>query len=614
MKRTIALCLCLAFAASVVYAFPPGMPPKENPLVTQVAPEDVGGFFSWQGTAPADSASNNKVEQALSRPEIKDALKNLQASFLEVFNDNIVAKKCIELALNNGACILGDTKDSYAGLISLGANGSDLIEEMTAEMKKAAASGEIKASTVSLGKMTFNKNTDSSGKDFYWGTLGKGKVLVFASSEKGLVELLKNARTPEPKWIATVKKDFGIERLSTLSGFSGEFIKKFAPEDEASDETDSSMTEFQKEFLGGEYIDSVVAASGLDNVGSVHKTAIYMKDGWKKTLPGIMIDKPLTDKDLSVIPDNAVFALAGKTDLNGLFKAATQAEGLPEEAKMQMVIVSAVITPYLSSLGDSWAFFVTDKGDVSGGALVWSLKNPAMAKIQLKQLMEMLKKNMESAETDNDPFGKSELGLNNVIPTQLFDDEEEEEDDSMPDMKIQVMPGGQIPGGAIPLGGGAVPLPGMMLLPQSVEKVKIGDNDFWLLNMGDDAPNFVIGIVGKNLVVTHKPYAEKYVKFNGAKNLGSNKAVAKMMANNPSYLIYADSNRLVSFANTATQTAGASQPGNVMTELITSSNLPIVVGVYSTDNAIRIDANSGLPLPDMILSLGVLGASSPKNE
>ena len=51
-------------------------------------------------------------------------------------------------------------------------------------------------------------------------------------------------------------------------------------------------------------------------------------------------------------------------------------------------------------------------------------------------------------------------------------------------------------------------------------------------------------------------------------------------------------------------------PSDGVMELMSATNLPIVIGVYSTDNAVRIDANSGLPLPDLFLSAGYLSISS----
>ena len=630
MKRTIALSLCLAFVASVVFAFPPGMPPKENPLVTKVAPEEVGGYLSWQGTAPADASSTNKVEQALAKPEVKEELAKIQESMVANFADNPIAKKCIELALNNGACLSGMSKDSLAGMVSLDANGPALIEKLTAEMKKAAAAGAVQVETVNIGKMSFYKvSSDTFKEDLYWGALGKGRVLVFAPNEKGLTSILNYARTPEPAWVGEVKKDLGIERLSTLSCFSAEVIKENAQKkvDEDEDE-EASMAEFNKKFVGGDFIDKVVAASGLDSVGAVHKNAIYMKDGWKNALPGILTEKSLTEKDLSVIPSSAVIALSGKTDLNGLFKAVSQAEGLPEEMKMQIAMAGMVVTPYLSSLGDSWSFFVTADDGVPGGALVWSLKNPAMAKIQLKQLMEMLKSSMEKSETE---IQIDDMGMNNremrVLPTQLklFDEDEDEDDANAPRGRIQIqrqIGPGQIPNGAVPMGGGQIQLGGgnvdptmlLGLLPESIEKIKIGNNDFWLLKSGDDdTNNFVIGIVGKNLVATTKSYAEKYVEFDGTKNISSNKAVAKMMANNPSYLLYANPEFVMGFGAGLLQSFGSMPTEGVM-ELMSATNLPIVIGVYATDNAVRIDATSGLPLPDVLLSAGFLGATSAQGS
>ncbi len=654
MKKSIALSLCLAFVASVAFAFPPGMPPKENPLVTKVAPEKIGGFISWQGTAAADASSTNKVEQVLTKPAVKEELAKIKESFVKSFDSNPVAQKCIDLALDNGACVLFDKKDKFAGLISLGEDGPEVIAQINAEVKKAAAAGMAKVSSTQIGKMTFNKVIDSENNDLYWGALGKGKVLVFANNEKCLLSLLANARTPEPKWVADAKKDLGIERLSTLTACTKEFLNENAPaSDSASDSEDGSaaMGDFMNKFGGGDYVEHIVAAAGLDKIGSVHKAVVYMKDGWKSTLPGIMIDKPLAEKDLSVIPSDATFALAGKTDVNKLFKSITESEDIPAEMKMQMGMLSMMVSPYLNVLGDSWAFFCVGENGASESALVWSLRNPAMAKIQLKNLMEMLKSNMSNMQKV-EQIEIDDMGMNNLprfIPTQLQLDDEEEEDtldlnnlppgvkikvgQLPPGAKIQVVPGGQlppgvqipggaVPQGAVPLGGGQIQLggggidPGMLmgLMQMEIEKIKIDGIDFWMIKMGDDeTKNVVIGIANKNLVITSKSYAEKYVKFDGTKNIGSNKDVARMMSNNPSYLLYTDSKSLVSLINATGQFSG-SQLSEGMVELITASELPIVAGIYSTDNAVRIDANSGLPLPDMIISLGFLGISAQSNE
>ena len=174
---------------------------------------------------------------------------------------------------------------------------------------------------------------------------------------------------------------------------------------------------------------------------------------------------------------------------------------------------------------------------------------------------------------------------------------------------------GPMGGGQIQLGGGNVdPTMLLGLLPESIEKIKIGNYDFWLLKSGDDdTNNFVIGIVGKNLVATTKSYAEKYVTFDGTKNISSNKAVAKMMANNPSYLLYANPEFVLGFGAGLLQSFGGAPSEGIM-ELISATNLPIVIGVYATDNAVRIDATSGLPLPDLLISAGFLSVSSVQSD
>ena len=134
------------------------MPPKENPLVTKVAPENPGIFFSWQGSAPADASSTNKVEQALAKPEVKEELAKIQASIVENYGGNPFAKECFNLAFKNGACFYSlDAKENFAGMIALDANGPEQVEKLTAEMKKIAASGEISVSTINIGKMSFFK-------------------------------------------------------------------------------------------------------------------------------------------------------------------------------------------------------------------------------------------------------------------------------------------------------------------------------------------------------------------------------------------------------------------------------------------------------------------------
>ena len=248
------------------------------------------------------------------------------------------------------------------------------------------------------------------------------------------------------------------------------------------------------------------------------------------------------------------------------------------------------------------------------------------------------------------------INLPAFIPTQLqfqFGDDDEEEDGDFdinqlppnirnqlpPGVKIQVVPGGAIPpgaipggaipggaipggavpAGAIPLGGGGLQLGGgnidPNMLPESIERIKIGSNDFWLLKNGENNPdNIVIGIANRNLIITSKGYAEKYVKFDGKNSLASNKAVAKMMANNPSYLVYSDPKSFASFLDSMGQFTGQPMDEGVK-KLFTASDLPILLGVYAKNDVIRVDLNSGLPLPDFgALLIGGSIANQPSDN
>lgn len=607
-KRTL-LTLCLVLLASTAFGFPFGMPPKDNSFTDKVAPDTAPlYYFSWSGKGEADAASSNKVEQALADPELKAVLAGVKEQIPPV--DLLpMATDFLKLAMDNAACLYSTNEpgDEFAALVCLGSDGSQASKDLVATMRRLVKDGELKTEMISVGKLKFCKNINSKNdksQPLYWGFLGKKKeYLVLANTEEGIKALLNNARTPAPQWLTKAKAKLPVEKRSTFSYWtSGDLAEKnLITALKSIPEEQKKMAELGYRYLGATHIEYGIVTSGLEGVGATQKSITVMKDGWESTLPGVLFKKQLTAADLTVIPDNAVFALAGKTSLKDVLDSISMAEAVPENFRDQLNIGAMVAGPYLSSLGDSWSAFVTLDETGVGGAFVGSLKNPSLAKVQLDQLMKMAQDALKGTpEASVSPREMLKLAENQNAQFNVFDEEAEEDEDAF---DADMAPGMGAPG----MGGGMDPSMLLMaIMPEEIVKTKIGKNDFWLLKKGtDDSFNVVIGIVNKNLVISIKSYAEKYVSFDGKKNLGLNKYVANMMANNPCYLAYIDVSKLAMLPQ-AQEFPGINQ--------FAKMNLPFVGGIYVNGNKISLDTTSGLPLPDTMITAGALTAISAAKQ
>ena len=598
MKRIIILSLCLSFVASIAVAVPFGMPPKETPVVTKSAPEGSGTIMTWQEQGVADANSTNLVEQSLAKPEIRRMMGEIKVDILNKRSDNLLTVDITYLALKNGCLFYTpDHKSStLAVLTPVGPDDKPALDHFYNAMGYFIKNGTLDYSTEKIGKLTFNKATArNTPNTYYWGLLGNGKIFIFGNSVKCIVTLLNSARTPEPEWVKEAKKDFDIKQMSSLMIQYSNVLDEYEEHYRTSSDLTFYKKYIQRRACGLQYIDKTITASGLDDVGAVQRMAFHMKDGWKKTMLGVFTDKSLSDSDLSVIPGNASYAYAGKMELNKFFKALNECEGLPDYMKPQIAMLNAIAAPYVNLFGDSQAYFSVKEDGASHFAFVWSLKNPALMKIQLKQLMEKLKSGIKNTQIEIEEFSLQNLNRN-VLPTQLAndDDEEDDEDDDKPRIPF--------------LSYFIDPDTLFDKLPESIEKIKIDSYEFWLLKKNEDASNdLVVGVVNRNLVVTTKAYAEKYVKYDGTNNLSSNQAVKKMMAKSPSSLFYVDHEAIPEFINACViWTPLNRSPGlfdnpqyKSFLKIVTDADLPIVLGVHTKDNVIRVDVNYGMPIPDL---------------
>ncbi len=631
MKKIIALSLFVTLISSIASAFPFGMPPKESPVITKVAIEGSGVFCSWQGTGAADPNSTNDVERFLAKPEIKVLLDRINYLTLEK-RSKLIFFQIMKLAIKNGTALyFPDYKvPGLGGLIVLEPGDLATVEKFTDFIKRSAdADANVFFSKVDIGKLSLNKFTfKKENVDFYWGTFGNGKVLLFGNDFNAILTIIKNARTPEPKWVTNAKKDFNIKRLSTLSIMFGNPFDRTKDYNNSGDANSFRHnvivynSHFRNKILGfNDYIEKTVAASGMDDKGTVQKSAFFMKDGWKNSFIGVVMEKNLSKEDLSVIPGSASFAFAGKTDLNKALNKINEIKGeLPEELQIQLAMLTSIVTPFVKQSNDSWAYFTVKENDVPNNTFVLSLKNHAMMKIQLNRLMEKLRsalKNRTEIEIE-ESLGKNDL--NKIIPVVISDSNDDETDVETDDIEEtdETDSIGEIDFEQLrPFLFLLKPISLFELIPTEIKKIKIDTYDFWeLKNSENDSQNLVIGVVNKKLVFTTKSYAPKYVKFDGANNLSSDKMVEKMMANTPSFLIYYSPDSIIDFANNYLEKITNGYHAQRMTtpplnriflNSISSLNASVAIGCYSKDSsAIRVDVNYSLPIPDWFTTLYLL--------
>ncbi len=373
---------------------PLGIPPMaEDPVISRVAPEECLAYISWSGTAKPSTGSSNQTEQLLAEPEVAQMFAKIESVLLEklaeanqrhdpqakIISDIYPAAKA---ALTRPAAL-------FVSKISVSPLGPGI--QGGAIFRLDSDTGMVAATLEAYQKMLPPDLVEKIEMDKFsgfkikipvapvaWGVAGK--YLVVGVGDGAVEGILKRARGSVPAWLAKIREQAPVERVSTVTYLNvKKAIDQFAP-------------------LGGPQVRNVLDATGLAGVTSLSTVAGFSRSEFlSRTLVGIdgepsgalcvMSGKPLTAADLAPIPRDATIALATRCDLGHVLATAlgiaghidphSQAQAAQAIQQLNAAIGVNIEDDLLKPLGDVWCFY---NAPSEGGFLVTGFTGVAQVK------------------------------------------------------------------------------------------------------------------------------------------------------------------------------------------------------------------------------------------
>ena len=186
-------------------------------------------------------------------------------------------------------------------------NAGDDVAELKATLEKYQAMMPQPPEKVEIGGVACYRIVLGPGDSaITWGI--KDKYLVVGVGEGSLEEILKRADGTPPEWLAKVRKQLPVERLSTISYINvKKIVEQFAP-------LGGPKVQMVIDALGLGNVTSLAAVSGLEGEGFVNRSLLDI-EGDPAGVLCLGTGKPLGLKDLASIPHDADFAVACRLDL-----------------------------------------------------------------------------------------------------------------------------------------------------------------------------------------------------------------------------------------------------------------------------------------------------------
>jgi hypothetical protein len=363
---------------------PLSLPPlPEDPVFSAVAPEECLWYLTWSGCAKPDATSKNHTEQLLAEEEVQrfgaELERRLVAALREHANgpDAIAAQevpKLVKIALTRPAAI-------FVSEFKMGQRGPDIHGGLIINLGDQA--GDAKASIDRLTALSPMSPTNAGkwqraplppdAPVIEWGIDGKYFIVgVGEGSADGIAEREKGGT---PKWLEAIRSRLRVDRPAMVHYLN---IKKI-------------LSLVQASSLGRGVPPQIFDALGINNLTSLASISGLEGDGWtSNTLLGIdgqptgifalAGGEPLMAADLAPIPKDATFALAGRLDLDRVYRGISSIAGkIDPRARLQLEQGLAQLENHLGielsrdvfkALGDTWCVYSAPS---EGGILVTGL-------------------------------------------------------------------------------------------------------------------------------------------------------------------------------------------------------------------------------------------------
>lgn len=317
---------------------PAGVPPlPEDPVLMQVAPQQAMLFVEWFGCGEADGESKNATERLAANPEIKALIGTVKKAIESGIRNEMrgeermiaedVMKLVLTLYARPGCLYFSDFRMGpegvavEAGIVVNAGKELDNIKRVLMKFEKLLlfemSRGNPQQSAISqIGSATFRQlPLPPDAPPVAWGTQGQYVMLAIGQGtpNKIINNMTKGpgltAYAPARKALATVK----VARPNFRSYLNvAQIIEKFGPM------APPQVMEVI-DALGLTGIQGLVSESGLEGDGFASKSMV-LTTGELKGILRLAAAKPLTSKDLAVIPGDASIAMAVKLDVQDIYK------------------------------------------------------------------------------------------------------------------------------------------------------------------------------------------------------------------------------------------------------------------------------------------------------
>lgn len=397
---------------------PLSVPPlPEETMMANIAPEECLGYLSSVGMATPDAKSTNQTELLFAEPEVRQMAAEIERAVKSGLKQSL-PQDTLPPGVTSGdiadaiKLVLTRPLAVYVSSIQMQPSGPAIRGGIVVDCGKDAP--KLRATLEQLTRIAppqLITETDVEGEKWksFAGNPELGLVFGFHNNcfivtlgKDEAKALMKRATAQPPAWLAKLRQDLPVERLSTVTYINLKAVKKLALP-MAGPQAAGILT-----ALGLDNATSLASVTGLDQKGFVSKTLVGI-DGTATGVLALADTKPLTPTDLAPIPRDATFAVAFKLNpektidtILGIFDRIdprAKNDILRDINGMKSDLGLSLRDDILKPLGDTWRIFdsPSEGGVLTGLIVVVSLNNPKQAAATNATLVKAIQSRLAKA-------------------------------------------------------------------------------------------------------------------------------------------------------------------------------------------------------------------------
>jgi hypothetical protein len=388
---------------------PLGMPPlPEDPIMAQIAPEECLLYMTSAGVATPDPKSANQTEQLLAEPEVQamvaDIERAIRAGMAKSMGRGLPPGASSEGLADMVKVVLTRPLAIYVSGVQIQPRGSivrgglavncgDNVANLKAQIEKLVKDLPSQGlEVIEIGGERWLRIQPTPEVTIAWGF--RDKYFFVGVGEGELEAMLKRTGNDSPRWLAQVRGQIPVERMSTVTFLNLKAIKSVALP-MAGPQVANTI-----QALGFDNVTALTSVTGLDTKGCVHKTFLSI-DGELEGLLRLASVEPLTPKDLDSIPQDATLAIAFKLSTEDAFNTIQEIMAkIDVGAKEQMIRELGrfgeqtgvnLQDDILKPLGDTWCLYdsPSEGGLLTGLTLVVPLREAKQAAATEAKLLKL---------------------------------------------------------------------------------------------------------------------------------------------------------------------------------------------------------------------------------